>query len=138
MLAAMEKVPKLERGEGFTMSAKTGDVEQQYSMQHAATLPASPSPTVSPTVSPPSSPSPTAEAEPPPTVDARPQGAAQRALGFNALFLSAEQSAAVFTLIIKQVEAEVRQREHLTHRARAISQPLARCRSAGASYQPAL
>lgn len=134
MLAAMEKVPKLERGEGFTMSAKTGDVEQQYSMQHAATLPASPSPTVSP----PSSPSPTAEAEPPPTADARPQGAAQRALGFNALFLSAEQSAAVFTLIIKQVEAEVRQREHLTHRARAISQPLARCRSAGASYQPAL
>lgn len=134
MLAAMEKVPKLERGEGFTMSAKTGDVEQQYSMQHAATLPASPSPTVSP----PSSPSPTAEAEPPPTADARPQGAAQRALGFNALFLSAEQSAAVFTWIIKQVEAEVRQREHLTHRARAISQPLARCRSAGASYQPAL
>ena len=116
------------------MSAKTGNVEQTFSMQHTATLPTSPSPTVSP----PSSPSPTAEAEPPPTVDARPQGAAQRALGFNALFLSAEQSAAVFTWTIKQVEAEVRQREHLTHRARAISQQLARCRPAGASYQPVL
>ena len=54
------------------------------------------------------------------------------------LFVSAEQSAAIFTWTIKQVEAEVRQREHLTYRARAISQPLARCRPAGASYQPAL
>ena len=108
MLAAMQKVPMLERGEGFTVSAKTGDIEQTYSMQHTATLPASPSPTVSPTVSPPSSPSPTAEAEPPPTTDARPQGAAQHALGFSTLFLSAKQSAAVFTWTIKQVEAEVR------------------------------